>query len=255
MSAMNIHPGVIPALQAKLAELESRQADRSAIQTRIDQAQAASARLAGQMGELGKQAVEHSAAAPNADPERLSLMLAGAPVPPIDTVAEGRLAKFRDFDAQRAQIRRDLGAVTRQLTALQSEAAEADQAVAAAYSDFLDALGAEAVTAYKQAARDFVATFLPLLYSINLRRRQATGVTNAPWFNHIIPQGLMVQWAEPEPIIDGPHHQPRPNMTLLWPRGDLKLLSGEPVESGALIDGLMEQIRSAPAKPAKAAAA
>lgn len=252
---LTIPSEAIPALQAKLAELEKRQAARNALTPQIEQAQATISRLRAQMGDLAKQGADHGARTPEADPGRLTQLLAGGDVPPIDTVAEARLAKFQDIDAQRGQFRRDLEAVTRHLGRLQAQAQAADREVSIAYADFLDDLGDAVVMLYQQAARDFVATFIPALYSICYRRRQATGGINAPWFGRIIPGGASLCWAEPDPIIDGPGLAPRPNMTVLWPRMDLKLVSGEPVESDAVIDALMENVRTAPTRKGKAAPA
>lgn len=245
---LTVRPDAIPQLQAKLAELEKSQAARGELTPLIEQANGAIRRLQGQAGDAAKQRADHDASTPHNDPKRLSQLLAGDDVPPIDKVAEARVAKFQGFDAQGTQYRRDLDIVTRHLTQLQAQAAAADRVVAAVYTEFLDALGNAVVEVYQQFARDFVSTFMPALYSINLRHRQVTAGVNAPWFGRIVPSGLTVLWTEPGPeIIDGPGMRPRYPVTSLWPRNDLKLITGEPVESDAAIDGLMETIRNAPA--------
>lgn len=241
---MQLRPDLIPNLQHLLAELENCRATRRGMDPDIASAEAAVSRLQGRIAELDGQAAEAANVHIPPDQDRVARLLAGGDVAQLDKKeVETRAAKARQIDVQRRQAGTDLAAVQEHLAQLRAGAAAADQAVALAHSHFLHALGDAIVDAYQRAAREFVNTFIPPLYSIRHRIWSATGQYPAS-VGRIMP-GPTIQWAETE-VIRQTGNPDRFRMTRLWPRFNDTLESGEHAVSDELIDKLIEAVRAFP---------
>lgn len=247
---MNIRPDLMPDLQALLQELEARREAKSALVPKIASAEAAVARLQAQIADLDSQAAEAANVRIPADQSRVAQLVAGADVAQLDKKEiEARAAKARVIEVQRRQVDSDLAAVREHLGTVLQQASRADQALVQSNVRFLHALGDAVVDAYKRAARDFVAAFVPPLLSVADRLRGMTGTV--PTCESVL-HGLQIQWGDGEPIHDFPGARPRLAITQLWPRGDGTLASGNPVVSDALIDGIIEVVRTFPRSAAAA---
>jgi len=141
---------------------------------------------------------------------------------------------------------RDLAAVQAHIASLSSSAARIEADITAGEGAFLAALADAALDAYKRDALAFVSQHVPQLHSIVRRLWKQTG--KGPEWELTVFSGLKILWYEDVLKKASAHHQAERELVVLWPRGDQALVSGAPIISDELVDGLITEIRSAAAK-------
>jgi len=241
---MNIRPDLIPGLQSLLLKIDEATAALEQHNALISPAEATAARLTSRLADLDAQAAELADHHIPADQDRIARLIAGDDVQQLDSKGiEARAAKARGVAAQRRQVIEDAAAVQQHLGELNAKAVILRQDIGNAEGAFLRALADAILDAYKLSALEFVQASVPALYSIAARLKSKTG--DGPNWAELVFPGPAINWGEDE-MVPNPmraHVNLMHKRTVVWPRPDGKLLSGEPVYSDELVDALILAIR------------